>query len=172
MAKKKFSAREIPELTINLLPLMDQFCAMIPFLLTATAFYQLSVVNLTLVTNSPAAPSSVADQNVITLDLFLSVKAEGYVLTASKPLLDNKSRIELPKLPDGRYDLEGLHDAVMKIKQTYADANTLFLTVGAGVDYNTIILTLDRCRDYKAQDGQGKDIRIPLFTKVSLAKET
>ncbi len=161
---------------INLIPLMNVFCILIPFLLLSAVFVQLSIIDTNL-------PSAISESNkdekteksptpeVKKLNLTVLIRKDGFTLAGyggvltvneggEKPVdakTDN-SRTVIPMIEkkEGNkvvkeYDFVKFQEHLIKIKEAFPGHFSIIVLPESQVRYETIIKTLDFSREYKVE---------------------
>lgn len=190
-SRRRQTADESQE--INLIPLMNVFCILIPFLLLTAVFVQLTIIN----TNLPNAAPSIkkGDEESPTpdikkLNLTVFITKEGFILAgyggvlnvdvegkASDDDKDKKRTVILKKVigkdRDGNdildYDYGKLQTNLIKIKETFLHHYSIILLPENHVKYETIIKTLDASREYSVKKADGTEEIRELFVSPVLA---
>ena len=136
---------------INMVPIMNMFLVLIPFLLMSASFFQLRVINTSVpvLANSAASENETPETN-IKITAVLEVKKTGVDLSA---ISDEVSPEELNKMGsyfklerDGRYPIEQMVLSLKTIKDKFPKSDTLILIPEETVKYDTIILVMDATR--------------------------
>lgn len=170
-ARRRRAAEE-PE--IDLIPVMNLFVTIIPFLLLGVSFYQLGGIASTVPTQARTGASDVASSpRAVTLTIGVS-HARGYTLQASgtgvAPEALAALRAEIPKRPDGSFDTAALTAALLRVKQAYAESDTIVLVPGDDVLFADLVRTMDAARDVVLGDEPtALARRLTLFPRVVLA---
>ena len=179
------------ETDINLIPLMNVFCILIPFLLLSAVFVQLSIIDTNL-------PSAFAESDNTTevetsptpevkkLNLTVLVRKDGFTLAGYGGVLnvddgteksdDDKSDLSRTVIPmietkEGdkvikEYDFQKFQDHLIKIKEAFPGHFSIIVLPEPQVQYETIIKILDYSREYKVE---GSDEPKELFYNPVLA---
>lgn len=167
---------EVEEVQPNLIPIMNLFTALIPFLLMSAAFFHLSVIQVTVpVAGEPGEETDVAkDEDKITLNLNITDKA--FKLNASSDTIDpdtlKKLQQSIPKTM-GDKDAEeamwqSLTDAARQIKGAYVKSDTVIVVADDDVPYEEVVYALDSVRE-TMELVAGQKQRIKLFPRVVLS---
>ena len=72
-------------------------------------------------------------------------------------------------LKDGKYDYPALTEQLSKIKDQFPKETQVILSADPGVLYDTLVQTMDACRDMVVKKPDGSMERKPLFFDVSLS---
>ena len=178
---------------INLIPLMNVFCILIPFLLLAAVFVQLSIINTNLPTAASLSKKDTEESptpEVKKLNLTVFITKEGFMLAGYGGVLNvtdvengdeegqKKSRTIIPKKVIGKdrdgndlkeYDFTKLQDNLRKIKKAFPSHYSIILLPESHVKYETIIKTLDFSREYREKKPDGTEEVKELFVNPVLA---
>jgi biopolymer transport protein ExbD len=163
------SAREVAD--VNLIPVMNLFVTLIPFLLLAAAFYHVSVIPTSLPSQTEGVSDTAADDVSVTVNLL--VEKQKIRLTASSATIDEETLSELTLeifRKNGRFDLEMLTRALVEIKKRYKKSDTVIVLPADDIPYRDIVQILDTSRErrFKKKD---REISEPLFPVVVLSKK-
>lgn len=169
MSFKQFRrAREVPE--VNLIPVMNLFVVLIPFLLMSAAFYHVSVIPTSLPSQTDESSDIAADEQSVTVNIV--VEPDQIQISASSALLDEETlsglSASIPKKED-RFDLEMLGRALYAIKLKYEKSDTVILLPSPEVEYQDVVMILDTAREITVHRGTRDEQRIPLFPVVVLS---
>lgn len=154
----------------NLIPVMNLFVALIPFLLLAVAFFQLAVIPTTLPTHTE---SSDVEANTKAVTVSLVVNNEGFDITVMNQNLPENVLARFSKtIPkdSGQYDYDGLREWLQSIKQQYQGSNTVVMLPTERISYGELVRIMDLVR-YEAQASSGdRDKRAPFYPNVVLSR--
>lgn len=163
------NAREVAE--VNLIPVMNLFVTLIPFLLLAAAFYHVSVIPTSLPSQTDGTSDTAADNVSVTVNLL--VEERKIRLTASSATLDEETLSGLSleiKKKNGKFDLALLTSALVEIKKRYKKSDTVIVLPSDEVLYEDIVRILDTSRERRIQI-KGKEKSEPLFPVVVLSRK-
>ena len=137
---------------LDLVPIMNMFLVLIPFLLLSASFYQIKAIN----TSVPVLTSSnqeVQKSNVksqIKITVILELKEKSINITAMSDELEYNHLVKLEaKLAvndENVYPLKRLSEYLISIKNQYPKSDTLILVPSADIVYGTIIQAMDTAR--------------------------
>lgn len=151
------------ETDLDMVPIMNMFLVLIPFLLMSASFLHLKAINTSVpvLGNAKAEPSEASD---IRLTLVLTLTDREIKISALSENLDPKTLSGLQAVvdhPDQNPEAyKALSEQLRAIKATYPKSDTVILVPDPGVVYETIIETMDVAR--KTDNG-------PLFPNVVLS---
>lgn len=157
---------------LSLLPVMNLFVVLIPFLLMGATFFHVGAIPAALpritpeTSNSPKEPITVAMHLVIAPE-FLELSAESDHLAPDQL---QELRLKLPNEDDG-YDVASLREHLQHVKESYPKSTTLVVAPHDLLDYETLVTLLDACRTYPAGPGpQGQRQATELFPVVAFSR--
>ena len=137
---------------LDLVPIMNMFLVLIPFLLLSASFYQIKAIN----TSVPVLTSSnqeVQKSNVksqIKITVILELKERSINITAMSDELEYsdlvKLEVKLSVNDENVYPLKRLSEYLISIKNQYPKSDTLILIPSADIVYGTIIQAMDTAR--------------------------
>ncbi len=175
MAKAKI--REVEEVALNLIPIMNLFTAMIPFLLLAAAFFQLSIVKITIpVTGDETGETDIAkEEDKITLQL--DITGTSFEMAAASdtlaPEVVSKLRDRVPRVADADKEAliatyKAVTDAAYRLKGKYAASDTVIVTPDPEIPYEVVVSAIDAVRVTTIERGRDK-LPVELFPRVVLS---
>jgi biopolymer transport protein ExbD len=164
--KKKARTAEDP-VELNMVPIMNLFLAMIPFLLSCAAFFQAAVINASVPALSeggepPSDQEPEKELKKITLNV--QIAKDGFVLSAQgdQPAEELKSiATKIPK-QDGEYNFDKLAEKAKDLHDKYSKSDTVVLLPDKDVLYDTLVKTMDATRERIIDKTMDK--REPLFS--------
>jgi biopolymer transport protein ExbD len=160
------------ELEVNLIPVMNLFVTLIPFLLLAAAFYHVSVVPTSLPSQTDEASDIAVDPRAVTLNLL--IEPDKIQLSASSAVLDEATLAALTvnlERTDKGFDLEALSKALHAIKLRFDHSDTVIVLPSDEVEYQDVVMILDTAREITMNPGTPEEVRIPLFPVVVLSRK-
>ena len=163
------SAREVAD--VNLIPVMNLFVTLIPFLLLAAAFYHVSVIPTSLPSQTDGVSDTAADTVSVTVNLL--VEKNRIRLTASSATLDEETLSELTleiHKKGKQFDLELLTSALVEIKKRYKESDTVIVLPADDIPYKDIVQILDTSRERQIKQN-GKEKSEALFPVVVLSRK-
>ena len=133
----------------NLVPIMNMFLVLIPFLLMSASFYHIKAVN----TSVPVLSENVnkAEEDIsISLTVIVELKKDTLKVSAMSDKLTgdelNQFKAEYSMESESAVHLEKFSAHLQGIKNQYPKSDTLILIPNESTDYNTIIHTMDTAR--------------------------
>ncbi len=164
------NARE--ELEVNLIPVMNLFVTLIPFLLLAAAFYHVGVIPTSLPAQTDGTSDIAADARSLTVNLL--IEPEKIQLSVSNSVLDEATLAALSltlERTDKGFDLILLGEALHQIKLNYDKSDTVIVLPTDNVQYKDVVRILDTAREISINRGTPEEVRIPLFPVVVLSRK-
>ena len=148
----------------NMVPIMNMFMVLIPFLLMSASFYQIKAVNTSIPILAESTDKAGEENPSITLTVIAELTEDSLRLSAMSDKLTGE-QLQQYKAVYSRdskkiYPLEQFSAYLKGIKNQYPESNTLILIPNNATDYNTIIHTMDIAR---------KSGEITLFPNVVLS---
>ena len=161
LGKRGRKARE--EVDIDLVPIMNMFLVLIPFLLMSACFFHLKVIDTSVPVLSEATNDAPKKKDV-KVTVIMEIKKSSIKLSAISDSVGDadleKLGTTIAKVTEGEYTMKQLELSLEKIKGTYPKSDTLIIIPNECVVYDTIIQTMDVARYSKG---------LPLFPKVVLS---
>lgn len=150
MAFSKYRQAKDGASELNLIPIMNLFVVLIPFLLAGAAFLRIGVIPTSLPQNNPSEGD--VPKTPTTVLCNLAIDDKGMTLTVASVSLTPEELEALgavfPRKADGSYDNQGLQDHLKGLKVKYPGSNTLTLMPDDRVKYQDIVKILDKTREY------------------------
>jgi biopolymer transport protein ExbD len=139
--------REAEDATPNMIPVMNLFVTMIPFLLSIAVFAHLRVINASVPTISDNNTIEAEKRKVIAT---LRIEADGLRLSAGNEFIsaeeEKEMRFFFPARRNGEQDLAKLRDVLATIKRRYPLSDTLILVPDREILYDTLVQAMDATR--------------------------
>ena len=149
---------------VNMIPIMNIFLVIIPFLLTSVSFFHIKAINTSVPVMADSAESDVKPENDIKVTVIVELKSNALKLSATAEELepDVLNQFEQTYKSDGAgaYPLSELNQYLQSIKDTYPASNTMILIPDGEIIYDTIIQAMDAARKFDDD---------PLFPNVVLS---
>lgn len=168
--------KEPEEVTLNLIPIMNLFTALIPFLLLSAAFFHLAIIKISVPVVSETGDTDIAkEEDKITLNL--NILKDKFELSASSDVLTTAQKAKLfkvvqrPQNPDKearKATLEQLSKKAKEIKGSYTASDTVIIVADGDIPYEEVIEAMDAVREITVERA-GIKSRVTLFPKVVLS---
>lgn len=148
---------------LNLVPIMNLVTILIPFLLMASSFVSLAVIDSTLPAIGPPTESQ-EEEDKEKLNLSIQITDEGYQILGAQAVLESSGDgpgfpvpCKRPGCPTAdSYDTEELTRLLNQIKDRYEDEENVILVPGSTVPYEVLVYTMDAAREDLANTAGGK----------------
>ena len=160
-SKRRNRSEEDPEL--NMIPIMNIFLVIIPFLLTSVSFFHIKAISTSVPVLADSSPS-IQKQPEIKLTVIVEMQPAAMRLSAiadelsAEVLNDYYQRIKLEAT--GVYPLRELTEYLQSLKRIYPASDTIILIPDNTVIYDSIIQAMDAARNFNES---------PLFPNVVLS---
>ncbi|MBZ0271419.1 biopolymer transporter ExbD [bacterium] len=167
---------------LNILPVLNVFCILIPFLLLSASFVSLTIVDTALPArgkpDQAQAESSAPDKPKLTLTVF--IRDEGFTLAGYGGVLDvgdapagegdasTANRFVIEK-KNGEYDWDKLLGNLKKVKESFPQHYSIILLPDNEISYGTIVKVMDISREYESTTPDGGRQQHWLFPSPVLA---
>ena len=148
-------APEQEEVTPNLIPILNLFTALIPFLSMSAAFFHLSVIQVSVpVAGEPGEETDIAkEDDKITLNL--NISETEFKLSASSDTIGpdtlKKLRKTIPKAKGDKQTEEAMWEALTSaaadIKGSSIKSDTVIVVADEDVPYEEVVYALDAVRE-------------------------
>lgn len=163
---------EEEDANINLIPIMNLFTALIPFLLLSAAFMHLSILKVTVPVVSQSDETDVA-REFDKVTLTLRVHAGSYEVAAASDALSvgelNALSVRIPRSgADDKATLRVLAERAFTIKSKYPQSDTVMIVPDDDIPYADIVVVTDALRESQRQV-QGLPVQVSLFPRVVLS---
>jgi len=152
MALKRRRREQVGDDELELVPVMNMFLVLIPFLLLSASFYHIKAINTSVpvLASTSAHSSKTPAKSDAKVTVIVELKDKSVVLTATCDELSYNDLVKLEteiavKNPDA-YPMEDLAQHLLFIKDRYPKSDTLILVPTQQVVYGTIIQTMDTAR--------------------------
>lgn len=136
----------------NLVPIMNLFLAIIPFLMMMLAISQVALIALNFSSEGSGGGAggggggSAAKEQQIEIHLMLTQSEARATFPGMEIREPNKQITKLPWVRENVYDFEGLNSLLKTLKARYEDTEEISVIVHPDVIYDTLIRTIDLCK--------------------------
>lgn len=155
MALKRRHRTMVGDDELELVPVMNMFLVLIPFLLLSASFYHIKAINTSVpvVSSSSSTSARTPSKSEAKVTVIVELKEKTMVLTAMCDELSYndlvKLETEIPVKSPASYPMDKLSQHLHFIKDRYPKSDTLILVPTQDVVYGTIIQTMDTARSIK-----------------------
>lgn len=160
----RIRSRDEEDTDINMIPVMNMFMVLIPFLLMSASFFDIKAINTSVPVHADT-PSKAADPGKIRkITVVLEIKPTEIRISA---LSDTPNDLQLssmetvvPRMPGGEISVAAVADHLKSLKARYPASDTMILIPDDDISYHEIIRAMDCARRYESEE---------LFTNVVLS---
>ncbi|MBN1832616.1 MAG: biopolymer transporter ExbD [Deltaproteobacteria bacterium] len=144
------------ETELNMVPIMNMFMVLIPFLLMSASFYQIKAINTSIPVHADTHANEVSSNNKtekITVVLELKekeIRVSGLSETPNDLFLSDLKMV-IPREPGLEAPTDELVDFLKALKSRYPSSDTLILIPDEEVLYREIVQTMDSARDFEKE---------------------
>ncbi|MDM7919842.1 MAG: biopolymer transporter ExbD [Methanosarcina sp.] len=146
----RLKRKEMEDEEPNLVPIMNMFLVIIPFLLMSASFYQIKAVNTSIPVLSSGAEDKAGEENTISLTVVAELKKESIKLSVMSDRLTDEElqqfKAEYPAEGNSGFPMDKYSSHLQGIKSKYPKSETLILIPDNSIDYETIIRAMDMAR--------------------------
>jgi len=138
--KKSLGREKKQDEEVNIIPVMNIFLILIPFLLLTAAFIKLAILEISLPSLGKGAKVQQETEKELVL-VILAIKEDGFQLKSPGFKFDpiNKN--------GANYDYRLLLGQLKQIREKHATAEDIIISPESKVKYDIIIKTMDQCRE-------------------------
>ncbi len=158
--------------SVNLIPVMNLFVVMIPFLLLSAAFLHVGVIPASLPSEG-TEESGEPDPDAVTMHADL--EEGGIRLHATHEALGEEELAALERFLPRRgevHDHDALTSALHDIKRAYPRSETLVVRPGRSMDWDEVVSVLDAAREITVDEGTTEERELTLFPVVVLSRRS
>jgi len=164
LIKRKTFSTEDTE--VNMVPIMNMFLVLVPFLLMSASFLHIKAINTSApVLSSSSEPQTLPGEKVIKGTVIAQFQKEGIQLSLNADTLSAEEKVKWDTLLNatraGQYPFNQLSEYLQRLKAAYPASDTLILIPEKETLYETIIQTMDVARHSEEE--------IKLFPNVVLS---
>ncbi len=161
---------------LNIVPYLDVVVNLVMFmLLSMTGLITLGVLNVStprISAEPAAAPTDTAPKLLLTV----LIGRQGFYVGGAGGVLGEDAAANQTERPPtiplsgGKYDYATLNAQLVKIKEQYPEETQVILSADPDVLYDTLIQTMDACREHVVTQADGTTVRKQLFFDVFLSQ--
>ncbi len=160
---------------LNIVPYLDVVVNLVMFmLLSMTGLISLGVLNVT-APKIGAEVTTTAAESAPKLLLTVAIGRKGFYIAGAGGVLGADAAENDPSRPptipqkDGKYDFPALTEQLVKIKEKFPSETQVILSADPDILYDTLVQTMDACRETSVKKDDGTTEHKPLFFDVSLS---
>jgi biopolymer transport protein ExbD len=149
-------ARRYPDddTELNMIPIMNIFLVIIPFLLTSISFFHIKAISTSVPVMADSSQQSVNSQK-IKLTVIVELQKRSMKLSAISDELAPAALSQFEQTFDfphnGVYPLRELNEYLQSLKHQHPHSDTLILIPDEGVRYESIIQAMDAARTFNSK---------------------
>ena len=138
---------------LNMIPIMNIFLVIIPFLLTSISFFHIKAISTSVPVMADSSQQSLKSEK-IKLTVIVELRQNNMRLSATSDEIDPQELDQFDQLfglhQKGVYPLQEFNEYLQSIKHTYPQSDTLILIPDEGVRYESIIQAMDAARTFNS----------------------
>ncbi|HOS98001.1 MAG TPA: biopolymer transporter ExbD [Deltaproteobacteria bacterium] len=150
LGDRKPRKRQAEVTDLDLVPIMNMFLVIIPFLLISASFFHLRAINTTVPVLSSKAESGPV-QSTAKVTVIVQLEETGITVSAMSDEVDEQTlrgfETVIAKEGTGRYAMDRLSSFLQGIKTSYPLSDTVIIMPGDTIVYETIIRAMDVARN-------------------------
>ena len=153
LGRNRRSQEEEPD--INMIPIMNMFMVLIPFLLMSASFFHIKAINTSVPVHADTPASTAPQKEKIKITVVLEIKEDQLRISA---LSDTPNDVALsdretviPRPAGTEISAAELAACLKKLKSGYPDSDTMILIPDAEISYREIIRAMDCARSYESE---------------------
>jgi biopolymer transport protein ExbD len=174
MRRRIHATEETGEL--NIVPYLDVVVNLVMFmLLSMTGLISLGVLNVSAPRIGADTAAAAAADSGPKLLLTVAIGRQGFYIAGAGGVLgpdaETPDATRPPTIPlkNGNFDYAALNAQLAKVKASYPNETQVILSADPDVLYDTLVQTMDACRESTVERPDGTTERKPLFFDVSLS---
>ena len=159
---------------LNVIPVMNLFMVLIPFLLMGAAFLHVSVIPTSTPSHEPGAPQPDDPPTRVTANLRIEKDSVALTFSGAGVAEEEAEKLgaEWPVNDDGSYPADAVQSHLRKIKEQYPKSNTVVVLPYDGLGYQRLVSILDKTREYEEGNTDSGDTKykdlfpVTVFSKL------
>lgn len=140
---------------INLIPIMNMFMVLIPFLLISASFFHIKAINTSVPVHADTPSNNAGQREKAKVTVILEIKEDQLRISAlsdtPNDLALSNIRTVIPRRPGSEISAAELAAELKKLKAGYPDSDTMILIPDADISYREIIRAMDCARAYESE---------------------
>lgn len=160
----RIRSRDEEEPDINMIPVMNMFMVLIPFLLMSASFFDIKAINTSVPVHADTASKEADPEKTQKITVVLEIKSNEVRISAlsdtPNDLQLSSMEIVVPRMIGGEISVAAVADHLKSLKARYPASDTMILIPDDEVSYHEIIRAMDCARRYESEE---------LFTNVVLS---
>jgi biopolymer transport protein ExbD len=147
------SVEEDPD--VNLIPIMNMFMVLIPFLLMSASFFHIKAINTSLPVHADTPAKAEPRKEKLKITVVLEIKDDQLRISTlsdtPNDLAVSDRETVIPRQPGSDISAAVLAAHLKKLKADYPDSDTMILIPDDDVSYREIIRTMDCARSFESE---------------------
>ena len=143
------------ETELNMVPIMNMFMVLIPFLLMSASFYQIKAINTSVPVHADTHADDVSNNEKEKITVVLELKEKEIRVSALSETPNDLFLSDLKTVISRQTDHEAFTDELVDflkvLKSQYPASDTLILIPDEEVLYREIVQTMDSARDFETE---------------------
>jgi biopolymer transport protein ExbD len=140
---------------VNLIPIMNMFMVLIPFLLMSASFFQIKAINTSLPVHADTPPKTESRNEKVKITVVLEIKEDQLRISAlsdtPNDLVESDRQTVIPRQPGSDISAEVLAAHLKKLKAGFPDSDTMILIPDDDISYREIIRAMDCARSLDSE---------------------
>jgi len=151
----RIRAQSEEDTELNMVPIMNMFMVLIPFLLMSASFYQIKAINTSVPVHADTYVDNPSNHEKEKITVVLQLKEKeirisGLSETPNDLFLSDLKTV-ISRQSDSEASMDELVDFLRALKSRYPASDTLILIPDEEVLYREIVQTMDNARDYETE---------------------
>ena len=142
------SSEEEPD--VNMIPIMNMFMVLIPFLLMSASFFHIKAINTSLPVHADTPPNTAPLKEKVKITVVLEIKEDQLRISTlsdtPNDLAESDRQMVIPREPGSDISAAVLAAHLKKLKAGFPDSDTMILIPDDNISYREIIRTMDCAR--------------------------
>ena len=142
--------REEEDTELNMVPIMNMFIVLIPFLLMSASFFHIKAINTSIPVNSETAKAEAKERTDPKLTVVLELKIDKIRISAISSDLSEETLAKIGTTFSGTNDLkkdtQRLGEYLKGLKGRYPASDTVLMVPDDSISYNEVIQVMDCAR--------------------------
>jgi biopolymer transport protein ExbD len=152
LGKRCRQAEEDPEL--NMIPIMNMFMVLIPFLLMSASFFHIKAINTSIPIHADTpAKEQIPEKQKVKITVIVELKQDEIRISAlsdtPNDLALSALETSLPRQIGSDVSVAQLADHLKQLKERYPESDTMILIPDGEISYNEIIQAMDCARQHE-----------------------
>lgn len=152
----KIRTRGEEEPDVNLIPIMNMFMVLIPFLLMSASFYQIKAINTSVPVHADTAAKASEPEKTKKITVVLEIKPGEVRISAlsdtPNDLQETSTDTVIPRPRGGEISVAAVAKHLKSLKDKYPASDTMILIPDNEVSYHEIIRAMDCARRFEKQE--------------------